>query len=248
MIDVPAGWKVFSETDSTNDTVHDAAVAGAAEGTVHLALRQSRGRGRAGRDWWAPPGGALLMTLLLRPRIPAAETHGLSLIAGRAARDALDPLLDRPLSLYWPNDLYVGPHTRKLGGILCELRHAGPTYWIALGLGVNIDLRNAPVPPELEGRIISLAECGCPETHPVPLAMRIVERFWPLYERFQAGEAVPRLVADDLAHVGSHVTVHALTGPEIRGVVTGLGPHGALLVRDASGTTHEILAGDVVYE
>ena len=43
---IPDTWRVFEQTSSTNDTIHEAALNGAPEGTIHLARAQTRGRGR----------------------------------------------------------------------------------------------------------------------------------------------------------------------------------------------------------
>lgn len=251
MSPLPKRWRVFDQIGSTNDSIHAAAAAGEPEGTVHVAHEQIGGRGRLGRTWWSPPGSGLWMSVLLRPKIPAENAAGLSLLAGLAVKNGLRELLPRSISLYWPNDVYADS-SRKLGGVLCEIRGTGtPDYWISCGVGLNIDLRSADIPLELRGRIADLAELGCEERNPIALGSRIVEAFWPLYERFQSGVALPDLVtAADLAHVGERVRVDRSSGggETLRGVVAGLGKRGELLVRDRSGKIHEVLAGDVTYE
>ena len=53
-------------TTSTNDRARALAIAGAPHGALVTAGEQSAGRGRQGRAWAAPPGRALLLSLLLR--------------------------------------------------------------------------------------------------------------------------------------------------------------------------------------
>src|ERR671910_852286 len=72
------------ETDSTNSRLLEEARAGAPEGVVLVADHQTAGRGRLGRRGEAPPGSALLVSVLLRPRLPAAALHRLSVAAGVA--------------------------------------------------------------------------------------------------------------------------------------------------------------------
>jgi BirA family biotin operon repressor/biotin-[acetyl-CoA-carboxylase] ligase len=87
-------------TDSTNERARQLAIAGAPHGTTVTAEEQSAGRGRQGRSWLAPPGSALLCSLVLRD--PPAL---LSLIAGVAVCDVVgDDALVK-----WPNDVVLEP-------------------------------------------------------------------------------------------------------------------------------------------
>jgi hypothetical protein len=70
--------------------VLELARAGEPEGTVVVADHQTAGRGRLGRTWQAPPGSSLLVTLLLRPTLPVADVHLVTIAAALAAADAAD--------------------------------------------------------------------------------------------------------------------------------------------------------------
>ena len=52
------------ETGSTNDDVKDLAREGAAEGLWLRAERQTKGRGRQGRDWESPIGNLYASTVV----------------------------------------------------------------------------------------------------------------------------------------------------------------------------------------
>lgn len=124
------------ETDSTNERARVLAAGGAPHGTLVTAGAQTAGRGRQGRRWSAPPGRALLMSLVLRryPRLlPLAAAVAVSEIVGDAAR------------IKWPNDVLVDG--RKVAGILVEARPQGG--WAVLGIGVNVAVRPADLPAEL---------------------------------------------------------------------------------------------------
>ena len=135
----------FEVIDSTNRYLLQCAAAGAAEGVVAVADEQTAGRGRLGRTWVAPVGSALLVSVLLRPALPAERVHLATLAAGLAALDALDTLdaLDRlgigdtspsgRPGLKWPNDVVVDD--RKLAGILAEADGAGA---VVVGMGCNV--------------------------------------------------------------------------------------------------------------
>ena len=64
-----------------------AAGAGAPEGFCCVAGEQTAGRGRSGRAWLAPPGTALLTSLLLRRQGVVAAA--VPLVAGLAVADAV---------------------------------------------------------------------------------------------------------------------------------------------------------------
>jgi len=119
----------WRRTDSTNQRARELAAAGAPHGTLVTAAEQTAGRGRQGREWLAPPGAAVLMSLVLREL-----SEVLPLAAAVAVCDAL-PLGAR---IKWPNDVQVGG--RKLAGILVEGRPQ--EGWAVLGIGLNV--RAAP--------------------------------------------------------------------------------------------------------
>ncbi len=72
--------------DSTNRRARELAAAGAPHGTLVTAAEQTAGRGRQGRTWSAPPGRALLLSLVVR-RFDAL----LPLRAGLAVADLAGP-------------------------------------------------------------------------------------------------------------------------------------------------------------
>jgi BirA family transcriptional regulator, biotin operon repressor / biotin---[acetyl-CoA-carboxylase] ligase len=146
-------------TDSTNERAKALAEAGAPQGTLVTADEQTAGRGRQGRTWTAPAGGAVLMSLVLgdlderRALLPLAAA-----VAVCEACEACAPVECR---VKWPNDIWIGE--RKVAGILLEGRpQAG---WAVLGVGVNVLTRAEELPPELRESATSLA-VAAPSTHP----------------------------------------------------------------------------------
>jgi len=120
---------------STNTTAKELAAAGASEGTVVIARRQTAGRGRLGRSFSSPEGG-VYMSLILRP---AADTDpGLVTSCGAVAvARAIRRQCDLPVGIKWVNDLFI--HGRKVCGILAEgvLDPTGGLTAIVLGLGIK---------------------------------------------------------------------------------------------------------------
>ena len=129
-------------TGSTQDDLRAALLGSERDSWPHLsalrALRQTAGRGRSGRAWVTPDdGGALLVSVVLRPLVPAECLSWLPLLGGLAVRDALAPLVeDLPwrVGTKWPNDVVALPDepaavpevpgwagARKIAGVLSEL-------------------------------------------------------------------------------------------------------------------------------
>src|SRR3954447_7765800 len=106
----------FSEIDSTNRYLVDEARAGAADGLVAVADVQHAGRGRLGRVWSAPPGASLLVSVLVRPRLPRERWTWLTAAAGVAAVEMATSCCDLPARTKWPNDVLLdgGPAPGKL--------------------------------------------------------------------------------------------------------------------------------------
>jgi BirA family biotin operon repressor/biotin-[acetyl-CoA-carboxylase] ligase len=151
------------ETGSTNDDALAAARQGAPSGSVFLAERQTRGRGRRGRSWIAESGQSLLFSVLLRPsgsggpsgEAGPGQTGALTLAVGLGVRAALAPFSEQPLSVKWPNDILSGP--RKLAGILCESQlHGGRALAVVIGIGINVGRQSFP--PELQNDVTCLEE------------------------------------------------------------------------------------------
>jgi BirA family transcriptional regulator, biotin operon repressor / biotin---[acetyl-CoA-carboxylase] ligase len=102
------------------------------EGAVAVADYQTAGRGRLGRSWEAPPGDALLASVLLKP--PAGRPlPQLALVAGVAVADALERLTGLAVQIKWPNDVML--RRTKVAGILAEARDGA----VVLGIGLNLN-------------------------------------------------------------------------------------------------------------
>ena len=136
-------------TDSTNERAKELADAGAPHGTLVTADEQHAGRGRQGRTWTAPPGSAVLMSLILRD---LDERHALlPLAAAVAVCEACEEVGPR---VKWPNDVWIDG--RKVAGILIEGRPQ--EGWAVLGIGVNVTTESFP--PELAEIATSLRLAG----------------------------------------------------------------------------------------
>jgi BirA family biotin operon repressor/biotin-[acetyl-CoA-carboxylase] ligase len=146
----------FEHLDSTNERAGQLADQGAADGTLVIAERQLKGRGRLAREWFSPPGLGIWLSLILRPKINPADAPGLSLVTALALADTIEEQLKIPAKLKWPNDCLLGG--KKTAGILTELSaEQGRVDFVILGVGINVGHRQEDFPPELQDTATSLA-------------------------------------------------------------------------------------------
>ncbi|OBY27515.1 biotin--[acetyl-CoA-carboxylase] ligase [Leisingera sp. JC1] len=135
----PAGYgkRVLDEVDSTLNEA--ARIAGELAGPEWiLALRQTQGRGRRGRDWKDPKGN-FAATLVMRPEGAPDQAALRSFVAALAVYDACVAVTGRSegLSLKWPNDVLL--KGGKLAGILLESAGNGHgVNHLFVGIGVNL--------------------------------------------------------------------------------------------------------------
>ncbi|MBN2848703.1 MAG: biotin--[acetyl-CoA-carboxylase] ligase [Coriobacteriia bacterium] len=225
-----------AETVSTNDDAKRLARAGAPEGALVVAARQTGGRGRFDRAWVSPDGGAYV-SCVLRPPLPPTAIAPLPLVAAVGVADGLAGLgLDTRLK--WPNDVEVGG--RKLAGILLEMAaEADRTEWVVLGCGLNVTGH----PHE---RAASVAD-HVPGVSVVAAAAAVLDGIAGAYRRFVAGGfgAVRGSYVRRLGIAGQTVVVRDAAGSVVaEGPVAGIGEAGELLV-GAPGNELRVVAGEV---
>jgi BirA family transcriptional regulator, biotin operon repressor / biotin---[acetyl-CoA-carboxylase] ligase len=240
----------LSSTGSTNDVAQRLADNGAPHGAVVIALAQTAGRGRQGREWFSPPGAGLYMSVLIRN---AAIAPLLTLAGGVAVADGIRRATGLPAAIKWPNDIVVRDahapgRRRKLAGILAEGSTADSgVQHVVVGIGINV--RPADYPPALVNRVTSLErELG----RPVDAGLVASEILVALNEQVTAlesgrrSEVLDRWRSLSPSAVGGQVW-WSISGETIAGTTAGIDGDGALLVRSA-GATHRIISGEVRWE
>jgi len=109
-----------------------------------VALAQTSGRGRRGREWASAPRLGVWASLAL----PVEDAGALQTLTQRVAvslAETVNLWADETCLLKWPNDLVHGG--RKLGGVLVDAltRASGPS-WAVIGVGLNHGHREADLP------------------------------------------------------------------------------------------------------
>lgn len=231
-----------AELGSTNARAIELAEAGAPDGTLALAERQTAGRGRLGRRWHAPGGTSLLVSLVLRPALAPRGAQRVTMICSLAAVEAIERLTGLRAAIKWPNDVYLGE--RKVGGVLTELGARGEELrYVVVGMGLNVNLD----PAELESVRAPATSLSAELGRPVPrlaLLAAILEGIERRYERMRGGWSPHVEWAAHLLTRGRRVSVGTGEGV-VDGLAEGVDEDGALLVRRDDGALVRVLAGDV---
>lgn len=209
-------------TSSTNDRARELALAGAPSGTVVTASEQTAGRGRQGRRWSAPPGSALLMSLLLRFPAGAGAPPLLPLIAAVAVCDAVGA----GTQIKWPNDIVVEQDTgsegwglAKLAGILVEGRPYPEGHrqerWAVVGIGLNVAVSLGEL--RVERSALPPATMGLSPAQIEPVLARVLEAMErrlaePAQETLRAWRGRDALRGREVAWAGGHGRAEGIDG------------------------------------
>jgi BirA family biotin operon repressor/biotin-[acetyl-CoA-carboxylase] ligase len=226
--------------DSTQNLIYKLGQEGAEEGTVVIASRQKKGKGRMGRNWISPFGGIYLSCLLRPNSILLEDISQIALVMALACIRAIEKETGITVSVKWPNDIFL--EGKKLGGILCEMNaEADKVNFIAVGIGLNVGIKNLPK------EAISLSSYAKKKFSKVFLAKEILRQIESCYLELEKGNS-KKLLEQWQRHCflwGSRLRVKVL-GQVIEGEAAGIDEKGYLLLRRDTGLVDKISSGDVV--
>ena len=236
--------QVLDSVDSTNTTLMEAALGGAADGTLICSEYQHSGKGRRGRQWHSVPGGSLTFSTLWRFDNGLQSLAGLSLIVGLAIARAVNRHSRHPARLKWPNDVLVD--YRKLAGILVEVQgHLHGAAFAVVGIGLNVRLNEAQR-DVVDQAVVDLAEMGVTVGRNRLLADCLLELHTVLSRFRQHGFAGLRQDWQALdAYAGKPVALSLPDARSVHGVASGVDETGAFLMRDAASSLIAYSGGEI---
>ena len=234
-----------AETGSTNDDAIALAREGASDFTTVVADYQDSGRGRQGNSWSSPPGKNLLFSTVLRPDICETAWHRIPQIAGMEMIHAVENHFRyrEDLKMKWPNDLY--DKNRKWAGILVE-SHLQTQAFTVLGIGVNCFGGSDEYPDELRDGVTTLEQIfGVASFDRMKLLEDFLTRLEASLNQFLNDfEPVVSFANRRDYLVGKKVTVND-GGHSWKGIASGIGENGELLMTQDDGQLKKIVAGSV---
>lgn len=222
---------------STMDIGHQMGAEGAPHGSVIVADVQDAGRGRSGARWSSATTSGVWASVLLRAT-GESPPGVLSLRVGLTLARELDHCAHTPVSLKWPNDLWLPEG--KLAGILTEARWRGDSLeWMVVGVGVNV-ARSVAVADDTKRdfRVAALRD-GVTRAQVLVSVVRSV---------LSAGALTGELHSHELDQYARRDIARGreISSP-VAGTILGISERGALLVRLATGTLVPVLAGSIVF-
>lgn len=245
----------FDVLDSTNSYAKEVAMEGCKEGTVVVADRQTKGRGRMGRDWASPAGKGIWMSVVLKPDICPEDIQVITLGASVAVVNALKDTAGVQAGIKWPNDIILGK--KKVCGILTEMSlEVERINFLVLGMGINVSHCIEDFPEDLRDKATSLRIFLNSTVEQPEISVEIPERSKLIRNILTELEKIYNVISEgNTEYVINQWEKYSLTlGNEVlvtarnnkyAGVARQVTKEGKLIVDCEDGITREILSGEV---
>jgi BirA family transcriptional regulator, biotin operon repressor / biotin---[acetyl-CoA-carboxylase] ligase len=209
----------------------------APESSVAVCDEQTAGRGRQGRAWTAPPGTAILCSVVLRPAADRTLSE-LSLVAGTAVAEAVEGAVGLAVQVKWPNDVML--NRRKVAGILAEAASGRAV----VGIGVNVNQNRSELPDNTKVAAASLFTIDGIKRERAPLLAAILERLEVNYDAW-----VERGLDGVYDSLGSRDFLRGrrVTADGSEGIGVKIDREGRFLV-DVAGEIRAVESGEILFE
>jgi BirA family transcriptional regulator, biotin operon repressor / biotin---[acetyl-CoA-carboxylase] ligase len=236
---------IEQETVSTNIDAFRLAEAGAQEGTVVIADRQTSGKGRLGRQWVSPGGVNLYCSVVLRPPLMPYEAPQLTFLSAVAVAKAIEITTDLKPTIKWPNDILLDGS--KVAGLLNEMSaETDRVGFVILGIGVNLNMSQEQFPDDLRHPATSVAiRRGSPVARIRFVAVLLAELDRAYTDFLAGGFKVLREEWERRCNAYGRQVQVDMGSSRLEGAFAGIDQDGAMLVRLPDGRQERILSGDV---
>ena len=233
-------WVDYEEVSSTNDIAYQLSKnIQPKQKTVVTAQKQTKGRGRRGRDWISLEGN-LFMSMLFPCSLQ--ESGAMPLMTSLAILNTVLRLSPQAqIKLKWPNDVLL--NNCKLSGILLE---RGEKDSLIIGVGINIKKNPDPAAMLYPTTCLMANGINC---NRIQFLKLFLDEFDKIHEQYTLA-GMPMIASLWLKHakgINSPVVVHTPKGEE-RGLFKGLNLDGMMQLETSDGKIKIISAGDVFFD
>lgn len=240
----------FDIIDSTQNFALELSQKPHENGSVVIAERQTRGRGRLNRKWVSPKGG-IWLSILLRPNFEPSYTSLFPMLTSLALSVAIEKTLKIKTELKWPNDVTIKGD--KVAGILIDAAiESNKIDYLVIGVGINFKIKPSKITREIKedkkkygiATLVKESQKGNP--------VKLIQQFLLELERYYNN-----VISDSIGNIrkewmkrsstiGKNITATTTTGV-LKGKAVGIDKTGALLL-SSRGKVQRVLAGDIAYK
>ncbi|MBX3097135.1 MAG: biotin--[acetyl-CoA-carboxylase] ligase [Fimbriimonadaceae bacterium] len=228
----PTELEVLDRVDSTQLEMGRRLLSGGPVPGAILALDQTKGKGRFGREWISRPGDSMTMSLALT----ADHNHPAPWFLGMAVACVAAGILHAQLQ--WPNDLVI--RGKKVGGILTELLPDNKGRRIPV-IGIGLNLNQSEFPDEIRSRATSILIERGHTSSVYDVARDLLSRMSTMPDTNTWSELRPIWMMFDATHGKPYRLPNGSDA-----IAIGLGPGGELIA-SVDGETVTVLAADAIF-
>lgn len=237
---------IFNEVMSTNTISKFLSMNGVGNGAVVISEKQTKARGRSGKNWESPLGGVWL-SIILNPNVNHSKIPLITLATGVAVENTLKRIGVKNAEIKWPNDILI--HGKKVCGILTEAITSFNTIEsVIIGVGIDANISIENFPEELRENMTTLNDEIGEKVDENLLIKLFLEEFEKISEQFinEEYETILKEWRKNSYTIGKIVEVHEPFSKPYDGYVLGISRDGSLVVEKIDGTLEKVISGECI--
>lgn len=237
---------IFNEVMSTNTIAKFLSMNGVGNGAVVISEKQTKARGRSGKNWESPLGGVWL-SIILNPNVNHSKIPLITLATGVAVENTLKRIGVKNAEIKWPNDILI--HGKKVCGILTEAITSFNTIEsVITGVGIDANISIENFPEELRENMTTLNDEIGEKVDENLLIKLFLEEFEKISEQFinEEYETILKEWRKNSYTIGKIVEVHEPFSKPYDGYVLGISRDGSLVVEKIDGTLEKVISGECI--
>lgn len=237
---------IFNEVMSTNTIAKFLSMNGVGNGAVVISEKQTKARGRSGKNWESPLGGVWL-SIILNPNVNHSKIPLITLATGVAVENTLKRIGVKNAEIKWPNDILI--HGKKVCGILTEaITNFNTIESVIIGVGIDANISIENFPEELRENMTTLNDEIGEKVDENLLIKLFLEEFEKISEQFinEEYETILKEWRKNSYTIGKIVEVHEPFSKPYDGYVLGISRDGSLVVEKIDGTLEKVISGECI--